>query len=238
MVGEEFLTNEGYYVKVIEYINNKNVKVVFPNGYINKFTSDSIRKGKIRNVFHKGLCHVGYLGDGIYVPSVNRKKTKAYYIWSAMIQRCYDPRIKERHSTYIGCSVDSEWHNLQNFAKWFEENYREGYQLDKDILVKGNKIYSPDTCCFVPSRIILLIINRKKDRGVYPIGVTKQKEKYLSKANKANSGTFDTPELAFNAYKIYKENLIVTIAKEYFEKDLISFDVYKSLLLYKIEITD
>lgn len=86
-----------------------------------------------------------------------RSKEKVVIVWRDMLQRCYDSNFVENNHTYTGCSVCDEWLYLSNFKKWFEENYVEGYQLDKDILVKGNKVYSPETCCFVPREITLYL---------------------------------------------------------------------------------
>ena len=95
---------------------------------------------------------VGVTGQGEYshlVRKINGKHTKVYSVWHDMLGRCYNKKYQEKKPTYIGCTVCEEWHNFQNFAKWYEENYyevnNEEMALDKDILIKGNKIYSPQT---------------------------------------------------------------------------------------------
>ncbi len=75
--------------------------------------------------------------------------SRAYSRWNSILMRCYCNSYHERFPTYKDCTVAKEWHNFQNFAKWFEENYIEGYHVDKDIKVKGNRVYGPDTCIFV-----------------------------------------------------------------------------------------
>ena len=100
---------------------------------------------------------IGFIGVGNYKSRNKTGHTKAYNAWAAMLQRCYDSKLHLRNPTYKECSVIEEWYNFQNFAGWFEKNYIDGYQLDKDLLIKGNKIYSPETCCFVPKEINLIL---------------------------------------------------------------------------------
>lgn len=130
-----------------------------------------------------------------------------------MFDRCYNEKNKTKNSTYKECTVGERRHNFQNFAKWFDENYNfktmNKWHLDKDILVKGNKVYSPETCCFVPAEINSLFIKRDSCRGYLPIGVRKSGKVFQARLNKTNIsehlGTFKTPEEAFEAYKTAKE---------------------------------
>lgn len=94
---------------------------------------------------------VGRLGQGKYKSSINGINTKSYNTWIAMLARCYDPKSLKKRPTYAGCTVCEEWLNYQNFAEWYVANYFEGCQLDKDKKVKGNKVYSPDTCELIPA---------------------------------------------------------------------------------------
>jgi hypothetical protein len=120
--------------------------------------------------------------------------------------------------------------------------YVDGYCLDKDILVSNNKIYSPETCCFVPKEINTIINRQKRQRGSLPIGVTKNKNKYLSQISKHKKriilGYFDTPEDAFLAYKREKESYIKEVADDYYNKGLITKRVHDALYNWTIEITD
>ncbi|MBL4904323.1 MAG: hypothetical protein JKY62_16995 [Desulfocapsa sp.] len=99
------------------------------------------------NTNRKTVNGIGFLGVGPYP-----RKTRSHRAWTGMIARCYNKKVQERQPTYKGCSVCVEWHNYQIFAKWYEENYVEGYHLDKDLRIPGNKIYSPDTCKFASSK--------------------------------------------------------------------------------------
>lgn len=244
-VGEKYITNEGFKIEIIEYFSALNCTIKFEDGCIIKNTRyDHIKEGAIKNPNKKSVFGVGFFGHGEYRASVKYKSNRYYTTWTDMFRRCYDKKFQEKFSTYKDCTVVEEWHNFQNFAKWFEENweyYMDGWQLDKDVLIKGNKAYSPDACCFVSSEINNLFIKSDSKRGEYPIGVTKVKGgKYRAQIVKNNKvvylGTFKTIEEAFQVYKTAKEQYIKEIADKY--KNLIDKKVYQALINYKVEITD
>ena len=149
-VGEIHETSNYGTLEVVEYINSNKVGIKFiVTGYKRYTTAQNIRKGQVKDSFIPIVYGVGYMGDGPYKSSINKIKTKVYNTWNGMLERCYDPASLIKCPTYTGCSVVKEWHNFQVFAAWFTDNYIEGYDLDKDIKVKGNKVYGPDTCMFV-----------------------------------------------------------------------------------------
>lgn len=170
-----------------------------------------------------------------------RKYSKAYDLWRGIIRRCYDESILDKHPTYRGCSICEEWKRFSAFASWCNKNYINGWHLDKDILVKGNKVYSPETCCFVPQEINKLFTKRQLDRGDNPIGVVRCIcNKYVAAINKngipIHIGLFSSPEEAFLAYKEAKEAWIKEVADKW--KDKLDQKVYKALYEYQVEITD
>lgn len=184
----------------------------------------------------KGLvCGIG-IND---VPCA--RKTVPYNKWKSMLERCYIPSVQSKHPTYIGCSVCDEWLTFSNFLDWFNEHYVEGYVIDKDILIKGNKVYSPQTCCFVPPEINGLIVKARKAKCF-----TRQQWgkciRYYSSLNthkgRLSLGCFTTPEEAFYAYKSAKENYVKELALSYFERGLITEKVKDALLKYEVDITD
>ena len=135
---------------VISYENALSVRIRFVITDCEITTQAShIREGAVMDNLKPSVCGVGFVGNGKYRSRVNGKAVKAYRTWGSMIERCYSKKCQAKHPTYIGCSVVEEWHNYQNFAKWFDENYIDGCELDKDIKIKGNKVYSPSTCIFV-----------------------------------------------------------------------------------------
>jgi hypothetical protein len=130
-----------------------------------------------------------------------------YRKWVQMLARVYCPKYQAKQPTYKKVTVCTEWLTFSNFAKWYEEYYVEGYHLDKDIKVKGNTVYSPDTCLFVPHAINNLILDNSSFRGEFPLGVSfhKPTSKYRADVTVDGKqkylGGYVTPELAHTAYK-------------------------------------
>ena len=240
----KWITNEGYEIKIIEYFDYNNCTIQFSNSKINKYKVkiQAIQKGEVKNTYHPSVYNVGYIGEGKYKPSINSKDTKVYKHWSSMLQRGCSPALKEKHPTYKDVTVCEEWHNFQNFAKWYEVNWKpwmdSKWQLDKDILCPECKIYSPETCCFVPNEINIVFIKPSSKKGTYPIGVSKHRNKFqvsLSINGVSNFlGGFKTPEEAFQVYKTAKEQYVKEVSDRW--KDLIDQRVYEAMYNYKVEI--
>lgn len=241
-IGEKHISREGYSIEIIEYKSHKNCTVKIDNKIIlNNLRYDHIKNGEVRNPYHKSVYGVGYLGEGVFKPLFLNKKTKAYSTWSSMLERCYSKKSQVKNPSYKSVLVSDEWHNFQVFAKWFEENYMEGLCLDKDILVKGNKTYSPETCAFVPKEINSLFTKSTKTRGDLPIGIKLYMNgKFRSCMNRNNKtthlGYFNTLEEAFYAYKTAKEGHIKEVADKW--KGKITDQVYQAMYNYKVEIND
>ena len=104
---------------------------------------------------------------------VDGKNIKSYDCWRHMLRRCYDQKHQSTRPTYIGCSVSNEWLCFSNFKEFYDKNYKDGYQLDKDILIQNNKIYSESTSVFVPRYLNMMLTDRRNERGNYPLGVSK-----------------------------------------------------------------
>lgn len=252
--GEIGINNFGSEMVIVGYRKAKDIDVYFPeyNWIAKSIQYDNFKNGNIKCPYEKRYYEVGYIGEGKYKTSENGKNTKCYKTWHNMLRRCYDPKSHKKEPTYINCEVCKEWYNLQDFGNWFMDNYYEieceRMALDKDILCKGNKIYSPDNCIFVPERINTLFIKRDKLRGDYPIGVNYHKRDkkfqaschiYDFKENKSKLtylGYYNTPTEAFNTYKRFKENNIKEVADYY--KNLIPTKLYNALYNYKIDIDD
>ena len=242
-------------MEIIEYRKSNDIDVYFEeyNWIFYHTQYDNFRKGTLKCPYERRTYNIGYLGEGKYKTRVNNRKTEYYEEWIGMLRRCYNNNQRDRNKRpkYDGCTVCEEWHNFQNFAKWYEENYYEIKEekmcLDKDILVKGNKIYSPQTCVFVPNRINVLFTKSDKIRGDFPIGVTYHKRDkvfeskmcYMDKNKIKHScylGRYNTSEEAFESYKKAKENYIKQVADEY--KPYIPKELYDAMYNYKVEITD
>lgn len=244
-VGEINYNKSGNKMEIINYFNARNIVIKFENNFTVTTTYNSFKKGTIKNPYEKSVYNIGYLGEGKYKSKVNNKKTKQYKSWIAMFQRCYNIKCLEYRPTYIECTICEEWHSFQNYGKWFDNNYyeieNEKIEIDKDILTKGNKIYSPETCVFVPQNINKLFTKHGRKRGLYPIGVyyRKNNNKYRSQCcnnGEKYLGDYNTPEEAFLVYKNYKEKIIKNIADNY--KNIIPEKLYYALYNYKIDIND
>ena len=244
-LGEEKLDTTGCLMKVILYNNANDIVVEYQdeNKYQFHTSYTNWKKSKYTNPYAKTIFNIGYLGNT--VSKINGIKKDSYKVWYAMMQRCYK-ECYERKPTYLNCLVCDEWLCYENFEKWYNQNYYmvndEKMHLDKDIIHKGNKIYSPDTCVFVPQGINKIFTKRERFRGDYPIGVCldKKGEKYIACCNKFDKsiylGYFNTIIEAFNMYKKHKEEYIKEVADLY--KDQIPSCLYKALYKYQVEITD
>ena len=136
-----------------------------------------------------------------------------YSRWTAMLERCYSAKLQERCPTYKGCFVVEEWLTFSKFRKWMIAQDWEGNQLDKDLLIEGNKMYGPETCVFVCRELNSLLNERNAARGDLPLGVVKHKKKYMSQVNKNGKinylGTFTSPEEAHQVWRNAKAQVIL-----------------------------
>ena len=246
--GEENYNSFGSKMVITKYNNKDDIDVYFPeyNWTFEHTRYGDFKKGKIKCVYESRTYGVGYLGEGKYKSKENGKKTKCYETWHSMLQRGYDDNFKRKRSTYKECEVCEEWHNFQTFAHWYNDNYYEipgeRMHLDKDILCKGNKVYSRDTCVFVPQRINSLFIKCDKSRGNDPIGMTLRPSGNYQVYCKNGYGKSDylgvyfNKEEAFRVYKQYKEKIIKQVADEY--KEYIPQKLYEAMYNYEVEIDD
>ena len=251
-VGEEGINNFGSKMVIVAYRKAIDIDVYFPE-YNWVFEHAQYRKfkdGEIKCPYEPRVCGVGYIGEGKYKIWENGKIKKEYKIWYNMLERCYDPKLHERYPTYKDCEVEEFLLNFQYMGKWIEENYYEvpGEQmcLDKDILCKGNKVYSRETCIFVPQRINKLFTKSDRSRGKDPIGVSPRPSGsyyaycYDVYGKRINLGTYKTKGEAFQVYKNYKEKVIKEVIDSY--KGKIPEPHYsrlrEAMYNYEVEIDD
>lgn len=136
-------------LKVVEYRGALDVVVEFlETGYKTTSRADTIRNGQTKDKTKPIIFNVGFIGDGEFKSFLNKKRTVAYEKWYHMLERCYCEKHHARFPTYKDCSVDPEWHNFQNFAGWLHSHDFDVslYELDKDGVKQGNRVYSPSTC--------------------------------------------------------------------------------------------
>ena len=186
---------------------------------------------------------VGF-NDRKYKTTIDGRPTREYSLWMSMLYRCYNEESHKLFPTYTGCTVHEFFHSYSNFYEWCQDQigFDCGFELDKDLLVKGNKIYSKDLCLFLPRKLNGVLTKSNAARGDLPIGVSfnKQVGRYMAQIKMFKKcyglGYFDNPIDAFNAYKAAREEHVKNVANIY--KDQIDPRAYDALMNYRVEITD
>lgn len=242
-LGHVFQTNEGCLASVVKYINCNNVLIVFSDqpDMVVRTNATAIRRKSIKNPFHRSVEGVGYMGVGDFKAYVSSTATKPYDTWKSMMTRCYSDKYQAKQPTYVGCTVSPEWHNFQNFAKWYRDQGKPiDWCLDKDLIVRGNKEYSPVTCRLVPHEINNFATLRGRDRGPHPVGVQRVGGRFRAVMYTGRSstyiGSYSSEMQAFMAYKDAKENHAVFLAKKYAED--LDVDMVLALINFEVMLTD
>lgn len=189
------------------------------------------------------IAGVGVCDKGVFSSRSGKKQSPGYITWKHMIERCYDPKYLAQYPTYKGCEVSEDFKSFQKFMAW--ATTQKGYgdskvALDKDLLFKGNKMYSGETCVFIPREINVLLTKANAVRGGCPIGVSVNRGKYMATlcyfGKNKNLGRFETPSEAFNVYKAAKEAHIKILAEKY--KEVLDSRAYVALQSYLVNETD
>ena len=232
--------------KIVKYNDKTNVQIQFlKTGYETVTRLDCIKSGGIKDPYSPSVYDIGILGTK-YPSAVNGVKTKEYNLWMSMLRRCYSDAYKKRKPTYESCEVSDNFKSYEYFYEWCNNQFgfnNKDWQLDKDLLVKGNKVYSESTCVFIPQEINSLLLKSDKKRGEYLIGVSwsNTNKAFVAMVNKNKGkqewlGSFNTELEAFNAYKIAKESFIKEQAEKW--KGKIDERAYEALINYTVDITD
>ena len=232
--------------KIIEYKGYNNIVVEFlETGYQKLCQNKEIKTGAVKDKLLPNVLGVGIVGDK-YNCKINGKYVKEYQLWKDMLKRCYGEKRHLRHPTYKDCEVSDNFKYYEYFYEWCNKQIgfgNEYWQLDKDLLVKGNKVYSENTCVFIPKEINLVLVKRTALRGEHLIGVHwhNASKAFVAQINKNEGkqeklGSFKTEIEAFNAYKQAKESFIKEQAEKW--KNKIDIRAYNALINYTVEITD
>ena len=167
-------------------------------------------------------CATNDAGYAVQPSIFGRQVTcKFYQTWLNMLRRCYSDVEQARFPTYIGCTVCNEWHLFSNFKRWMEAQDWRDKSLDKDILLVGNKVYSPDACVFVTIETNTFVIDSLASRGNFPLGVNydKSSKKYRARCRnpftkKADYiGRFSCPQEAHQAWRKRKREIACQLAE-------------------------
>ena len=236
--------------KVLKYNNAKDVEIQFlTTGFETVAQLGHIRNGNVKDPYSPSVFGVGVTGTK-YPVKINGVITKEYDLWQNMLKRCYSDTYKKKRPTYEGCKVSENFKSFEYFYEWCNQqvgfdNDGNGnpFHLDKDLLIKGNRVYSESTCVFIPAEINSLLVKCTASRGEHLIGVcwSKTNKAFVAMVNKNKGksehlGCFKTEIEAFNAYKEAKESFIKEQAEKW--KGKIDERAYNALMNYTVEITD
>tara|TARA_R110001592_G_C13193003_1_gene753645 strand:+ start:84592 stop:85416 length:825 start_codon:yes stop_codon:yes gene_type:complete len=240
LVGKTFENSKGHLYTVLNRLTVDRYLIVFhKTGFITSLTNKDVKSGMIKDLYAPEVYGVGYMGEGVSkrdTPLI----TKAYATWSGMMRRCYAEWERHKNPSYAGCVVSDDWHHFREFLLWFEDNYIEGFHLDKDVLSPvGYKVYSKDTCEYVPRHINTLFTNTKAKRGAYPQGVYYKKKNRKFVAQVCNGrgiqthlGLYDTPEEAYAVYMKKKMEVSKKILRDALNNKCISDKFYVKSIKY------
>ena len=232
--------------KVLKYNNAKEVEIQFSKtGYKTVVHLEHIKSGNVKDPYIPSVFGVGMLGTK-YPSREGDRNTKEYMLWADMLRRCYSITYKQKRPTYEGCEVSENFKSYEYFYEWCNKQIGFGnkdWHLDKDLLIKGNKVYSENTCVFLPHEINQILVKRTASRGEHLIGVSwhKTAKAFVSRVNKNKGkqeylGYFKTEIEAFKAYKKAKESFVEEQANKW--KGQIDERAYNALINYTVEITD
>ncbi len=236
--------------KVLKYNNNRNVVIQFSKtGYETSVELGNIKKGDVKDPYSPSVFGVGITGTK-YLITISGVKTREYALWKNMLQRCYSDAYRNKHPTYEDCEVSDNFKSYEYFYEWCHKQVgfdNKDWHLDKDLLtkgnIKGNKVYSEDSCVFIPSEINTLLIKRAASRGEHLIGVSwsNTNKAFVARVNKSKGGSeylglFKTEIEAYNAYKEAKESFIKEQAEKW--KGQIDKRAYEALINYEVSVDD
>lgn len=228
-VGQKIMTSTGEFEVI--HIDRQRVTVRYEDGWTTVATKGNVIKGSVRNPYAKTMYGVGFRGEGPYT----MHKQLAHSKWGGMMTRCYDEQYSLDHPTYEKAICHVDWHNYQNFCKWAHEQIGfgvKGFDLDKDLLVKGNKEYGPDTCVFLPQELNKILGNTGPERGIStrPDLNGKWMARYNSVDGEIYLGCHEKQK-ALAIYQEYKLKYLKERALHW--KDQIDPRAFKALMEYK-----
>ena len=245
-VGKVYKSKSSGDFKILKYNDSRNVVIQFlKTGFEAVVQLGHIRNGNVKDPCSPSVHGVGVTGTK-YPNRVNGVQTKEYTLWCSMLKRCYSTALKKKQPTYEGCKVSDKFKSYEYFYEWCHKQVgfdNKDWHLDKDLLVKGNKVYSENTCVFIPREINQILVKCTASRGEHLIGVSWSKTNKAFKAMVSRSkgrseylGLFNTEIEAFNAYKQAKEAFVKEQANQWTSQ--IDPRAYEALMNYTVEIDD
>lgn len=214
-------------------MKNKSKAVELSDLFREKYPSNNISIAGRKSVYSIGINDADYATQ----PFINEEQSicPVYRTWLGMLKRTNSKQYQEQRPTYKDIAVCNEWLLFSNFRKWFIENHVDDYQLDKDLLFVGNKIYSPETCIYVPSWLNSFVLARNSSRGKYKIGVcwNEQQGKFVARCSnpitkkQRHVGCYDDEIEAYNAWLARKLEIALELKSE---MDAIDLRIYPNVV--------
>ena len=246
-LNKTYTNKQGLNYKIVHYNTYYNIIVMFDSGYIKSATMKEVKRNAIKDKLSPSVYGVGIVGIR-YNTKVDGKHAIEYGTWKNMLRRCYSEKCRQKFQSYNDCTVSENFKKYSYFYEWSNKqvgfNGVDGtgnpFHLDKDLLVKGNKIYSETTCVFLPLEINIALAIKDSKHKKFHVGVRKNRNKYESvcciNSKSTYLGLFNTEIEAFNAYRQTKESYLKELAEKW--KDEIDERAYNALMNYQVEITD
>ena len=233
-IGEIRYNKFGTPMRIVDFTRHDDVTIEFLDlhNMKKKTTYSNFKNGGIKNPYDRTIRGIGYLGEGEYMTNQSLHERRAFGIWCGMIDRVYNEEKRSKYETYSDCIICDEWQNYQIFREWYDKEFyqvgTERMHIDKDILYKNNRVYSPQTCLLVPQRINMLFMH-KPNKYNLPNGIKPTcGGKYEARYNHKYLGVFNTVEEAAIAHDKEKKKAVIEIANEY--KYKIPDKVYQALI--------
>lgn len=251
-LGEIKYNKQNCPMKIVEYNNATDIIVEFQDIFKGRVhtTYRNFINLEIKNPYYPSVFGVGITGNK-YPTKINGKHVAEYIAWHNVISRSYNKKDKTKNPTYQNVTCCEEWLSYENFYEWLhsQENFDKWlngkrWAIDKDIVNKGNKIYSPKNCCLVPQNVNCLFTKRDNYRGDLPIGIFKNGIEFRVHCSNPftckyeDLGTYQTIEEAFFVYKKRKEEIIKQVAEIEYNNGNITKKCYDAMMSYEVEITD
>ena len=246
-LNKTYTNKQGLNYKIVHYNTYYDITILFDSGYIKSATMKEVKRNAIKDKLSPSVYGVGIVGIR-YNTKIDGKHTTEYGTWKNMLRRCYSEKGRHKFQSYDDCTVSENFKKYSYFYEWVNkqvgfntvDDMGNIFQLDKDLLSKGNKIYSETTCVFLPLEINIALAIKDGKHKKFHVGVRKNRNKYevicCINSKSTYLGLFNTELEAFNAYKQAKENYLKQLAEKW--KDQIDERAYNALMNYQVEITD
>lgn len=228
--GSRFQSEKFGEYEVVALLPNSRVSIKFlSTGYAYECYKSQAKSGQVKDLMAKTVCGIGFVGGTEYNWTKDRK---AYDAWCNMLKRCYNTKRLQARPSYAGCTVDERWHNFQTFAKWYYIHVLNiPCHLDKDLLKKDNKVYSPNNCCILPTEVNIALLGGKSSDKSCGVFYRKKDNIFVAQINRNNTleylGCYKDEGTAKAVYIKAKKGWLAELAEKY--ANVLSVKAYEAL---------